>query len=310
VLLLAEGEAGAAREALIGAAEHAELPLVNYLAAARAAADAGDWAACDSLIDRAAGAAPGAALGARLEGVAIREQRGLIGECRATLEALRTDAPRHARVLQALAECYRSLGDWSALAGLVPELERHKAIGEDRARPFARAAALGRMGELGADALLAHWAGVPRRVQTDGEVVRAFANAARRAGVPDAAEEALRRAIEQRWDSELVELYGRLASAAPAPRRKHVDTWLAGHADDAALWLASGRIALSEHDWTKAREHFETSLKRAAGAPVYGELGRLCHALGERDRGAEYLLRCVELGGADLPALPMPQRGA
>jgi uncharacterized protein HemY len=65
--------------------------------------------------------------------------------------------------------------------------------------------------------------------------------------------------------------------------------------------------------WEKAREYLELSLRMARSPQVYGELGRLCLALGESDRGAEYL----RLANPGLPDLPMPdaqttatQRGA
>jgi HemY protein len=311
LLLLAEGEPAAARDALLAAAPHAELPLVNYLASAHATAALGDWPACRTLLERAESAAPGAVLGVRLAGVALFERHGRIGECRQQLEALRAEAQRHPRVLRSLAECYRALRDWQALIDVLGDLERNKSIPDDAVQSLAHDAWTGRMAELDADALIALWASIPKKSQVRPRLALAFSDAAQRVALADAAEEALRRALAESWDADLVDAYGALAGGDARRRRAHLDTWLQARPDDAGLWLASGRVAAASHDFARAREHFETSLKRAPTAAVYGELGRLCLALGERERGAEYLLRYAELGGAALPALPLPgQRGA
>jgi HemY protein len=284
---------------------------VNYLASAHATAALGDWPACRTLLERAESAAPGAVLGVRLAGVALFERHGRIGECRQQLEALRAEAQRHPRVLRSLAECYRALRDWQALIDVLGDLERNKSIPDDAVQSLAHDAWTGRMAELDADALIALWASIPKKSQVRPRLALAFSDAAQRVALADAAEEALRRALAESWDADLVDAYGALAGGDARRRRAHLDTWLQARPDDAGLWLASGRVAAASHDFARAREHFETSLKRAPTAAVYGELGRLCLALGERERGAEYLLRYAELGGAALPALPLPgQRGA
>jgi HemY protein len=72
------------------------------------------------------------------------------------------------------------------------------------------------------------------------------------------------------------------------------------------LLLALGRISLAGRNWTKAREYFEASLKQRRSAEVYGELGRLCLAMGERPRATELLAQALDMGG-QLPALPLPE---
>ena len=78
--------------------------------------------------------------------------------------------------------------------------------------------------------------------------------------------------------------------------------WLKERPNDPRLLLTLGRISLMNEAWSKAREYFETSLRLARSREVYGELGRLCVALGESERGGEYLARAT----VDLPSLPLP----
>ena len=93
---------------------------------------------------------------------------------------------------------------------------------------------------------------------------------------------------------------------APIGRRATAEGWLKTRPNDPTLLLALGRIALANRDWASAREYFEASLKQRRSAEVYGELGRLCLAMGERPRAAELLAQSIDMSG-ELPVLPLPQ---
>jgi HemY protein len=61
---------------------------------------------------------------------------------------------------------------------------------------------------------------------------------------------------------------------------------------------------MMNEEWAKAREYLEASLRLAHSPQVYAELGRLCSAMGDMDRGNEYLL----MSQPALPDLPLPSR--
>ena len=103
-----------------------------------------------------------------------------------------------------------------------------------------------------------------------------------------------------RWDRFTTKAGEALRAAADAAERR-------GHPETTGehLLLALGRIALMSEQWAKAREYLESSLRLAKSAEVYAELGRLCTAMGELERGNEYLLRSLP----ELPDLPLPHGG-
>jgi HemY protein len=313
VLLLAEGDWNAAREALIGAVARAELPLVNYVGAARAAAAIGDWASCDSLLAHAIESTPGATIGVRLEGAVLRAEHGRFEETRPVLEALHREAPRHPLVLRRLIACYRALGDWSALLGLADALKKSKSVTAEEADGILEEAAVGRLRSAPADAVAGAFEALPKTLKERTAVIAAYCVAVDPTGSVDHAESLVRRALSNRWDDALVDLYGRLRNADASRQTAAAEGWLKSHPENATLLLAAGRIALKRHDWPRARQHFEASLERAATPAVCGELSRLCLALGEHDQAAAYLSRALELGPVELPQLPLPespQRGA
>jgi HemY protein len=118
------------------------------------------------------------------------------------------------------------------------------------------------------------------------------------------AETVVHTALEQTWDDALVELYGRIVSNDVARQLIVAESWLKARPNDAGLLLCLGRICLMNQQWAKAREYLEVSLRLLRNPAVYGELGRLCSALGDVNRGSEYLSQAL----GDLPELPLPEK--
>lgn len=128
LLLLAEGRFQEARKLLAAAAGRVDEPLVNYLYAARAAQELGDTRGRDELLRAAHESQPQAHFAVGLTQAELQHAAQQWEQCLATLLQLRRQAPRNARVLGLLADCYRQLGDWQAVTDLAGELERHGAL--------------------------------------------------------------------------------------------------------------------------------------------------------------------------------------
>mgnify|MGYP001820504021 FL=1 len=97
-------------------------------------------------------------------------------------------------------------------------------------------------------------------------------------------------------------LYGLATGADPERQLVVAEGWVKEKPNDPKLLLTLGRICLMNQAWPKAREYFETSLRLQRSPEVYGELGRLCVAMGDSERGGEYLAHAT----VPLPALPLP----
>ena len=119
----------------------------------------------------------------------------------------------------------------------------------------------------------------------------------------DDAESAIRQILDHHWQQDLALWYGEIASSDLARQLVVAQGWLKQRPNDAQVALTVGRLCLRNEKFEQAREAFETSLRLDPNDAVYGELGRLCMALGDERRGAEYLL--LSLG--QLADLPQPQ---
>mgnify|MGYP001823071076 FL=1 len=304
LLLMEEGQWRDAHRLLAAAAPRAAAPLVNYLNAARAAHEMGDEPRRDELLALAHESTPHASFAVGLAQAKLQLDAQRWEQCLATLLELQSESARHPQVLSMLARVHQELQDWEALIDLLPRIKKAKVFADEEYVTLERRAWSERIGAAGAG-LQTVWQDLPKELTRDPQLAAAYAHAARAAGDVDSAEEALRRALDKHWDAQLVALYGEIQSSDPRRQLVVAEGWLKHRASDAALLLTLGRVAMMNEQWAKAREYLEASLRLQRSPEVYGELGRLCSAQGETERGSEYFARSV----AGLPDLPLPKGG-
>ena len=310
LLLMAEGEWAEARKILVASAGDVTSPLINYLNAARAAHELGDTQGRDDLLREAHQSTPGSRFAVGLTQAELQMASKQWEQSLATLLQLRSESPAHRQVLRMLARCFEELHDWQALVELLPALKKQK-VDVDLDALTARAWDE-RLRQAGATPASV-WKAVPKDLRRDEALISAYAQALIEAGEPDEAEVVLRGSLARQWSDALVVLYGRVQTTDCARQLITAEGWLKERPNDAPLLLTLGRICLMNQQWEKAREYLELSLRLKRSSEVYAELGRLCSALGDSERGSEYLRLAIP----SLPELPLPastpaesQRGA
>jgi len=297
LLLSAEGRWSEAHKLLLAGIRDAQMPLVNYLSAARSAQALGDYAERDELLGRASEETPGSKVAVALTRVAFQLEADQYEPALAGLLELQRESPRNAAVLAMLQRCYGELGDWQAVLELAPDLRRQKALPEAELDATHRRAGLARLAQLtGPEAsgqFKAVWNMLPKSLQQDPELIAAAASARSAQGHPQEAEQLLRDALKRAWDDRLVDGYG-VVDADLAGQLNTAEGWLKDRPDNAPLLLALGRLAGRSEQLDKAREYLEASLRSHPEGGVYAELGHLCVRLGDARRGAEYLARALD----------------
>jgi HemY protein len=305
LLLMAEGQWAEARKVLVSSAREVGTPLINFLSAARAAHEMGDSDSRDELLRKAHESTPGSRLAVGLTQAQLQMNGEQWEQCLATLLQLKSNSPRHPQVLGMLCQVYQELEDWQALIELLPELRKRRVPGDADLDELLRRAWCRRFDQRGTDPADV-WRNVPKDLKRQPEVILAYAEALCGQGAAAEAEAALRSALHQTWNEDLVDLYGRVIGSDPGQQLVTAETWVKERPNDAGLLLALGRISLMNGLWDKAREYLEASLRLGRSPEVYGELGRLCVALGDSERGSQYLARAT----VALPELPLPAEAA
>ena len=200
-----------------------------------------------------------------------------------------------------LVACYQHLGDWVALLELLPDAKKAKVYSEEDYQALVLDGWSGRIAAAG-ESVEQVFSQLPKDLKHHPQLVAGFAAALQEQDRGAIALPEIKSALRQGWDASLVSWYGQLQGDKPLEQLLVAEGWLKERPNDAILLLTLGRISLMTQDWSKAREYLEASLRQGRTSEVYGELGRLCTAMGELERGSEYL----QLSLAPLPELPLP----
>lgn len=281
---LAEGNWAGAEKRLLKYAGDSETPLLNYLAAARAAQQQGAHERRDQYLRQAHHAMPAADVAVGLTQAELQIAHRQMEQALATLTHLRTLAPRHGYVLTLLMRLYEALHDWERLRELLPELRKRKVLDGAAAdalevRVYSELLAQHARSRDGA-ALRDTWQRVPRRLTSQPDTVLAYAAQLHRLGEDHEAETLLRTALKKGWDERLVDLYGRL-QADIRRQLATAEAWLREHERDPVLLQALGRLAMRNSLWGKAREYLETGISIAPTVESYQLLGSLAEQVND-----------------------------
>lgn len=310
LLEMAEGDWQAAEKHLIGHAENSETPLLNYLAAARAAQAVGAPERRDSYIRLAHESMPSADVAVSLTQAELQLAHNQLEQALATLKHLRQIAPQHTYVLRLLKRLYEELGDWEHLRELIPELRKRKVEDADalRALEIRVHQALLERASLTDDPrdLVVAWSGVPRSLRGEPLLLADYAGYLIERDQPGEAEPLLRDALKGGFNDTLIGLYGQLQAPSPSRALSFAEGLLEQQPRNPLLLLALGRLALRAQLWGKARGYLEASIGAGGPPEAFRELGHLLEQLGEQ-RAALDVYRHGLAGTAGQAPVALPE---
>ncbi|NMT63242.1 heme biosynthesis HemY N-terminal domain-containing protein [Marinobacter orientalis] len=319
LLALAEGNWPRARKLLTSSAEHADTPLINYLAAAQASFETGDHEAVDELLRKAFESTPGSDMAVGITQAQLQLAGNRLEQALATLLRLRKQAPHHPFVLKLLKNTYVRLEDWRELSRLLPEIRKRNLMEGEELAELERlvwhnllqnaAEECRRQSDdhsVSLEPLTRLWDELPGFLRRDEHTIREYARLLARLGDEAQAETLLRKVLRNHWGDDLINLYGRVKGQKPDEQLLIAEQWLKDRPNNPELLLALGRLSLRNELWGKAREYFETSLRLRRSRETMAELGRLNAHMGERENSVKLLMQGLARDSG-LPDLPMPK---
>lgn len=288
---LSEGAWGEAEQLLTQYAEHSDAPILNYLAAARAAQELGSETRRDSYLNLAQKSKPENTFAVELSQARLQFDHKQPQQALSTLLNLDSATRRHAPVLKLFMKIYSELQQWESLIDLLPDLRKANITNEAQGdtlecnaytQLLARAAT-----EQDATALLKAWQQMPQKIRTYESVASEYARGLINKGMSDQAELTLHDIISKEWNEKLVYLYGLAAGADSAKQLARAEAWLDKHENNALLLLTLGRLCLRTRLWGKARRYLEASVMAAPHIEAYHTLAQLLERLGEQDKALD-----------------------
>lgn len=304
-IALAEGRLARGERLLTRGARLSETPLLNYLAAARAAQMQGDRNRRDSWLRMACDQEPAARDAVLLTQAELQLEDGQYGEALASLNRVRERHPTHAQALKLLGELHYRRKEWAPLAELLPLLRRRGNMPVEMLDEWSVETYGNIMTGVGLDrpALDKVWDDIPRHLRREPRLTLTRAQGLIACGAIEDAEGEIRKTLKDDWSKTLIDLYGELPVADPAAHLKRIEAWLRERPEDAALLLAAGRASVRHQLWGKARSYLETSLAISPAPEAYRALGQLMARVGEAQSASKAYERGLAMSaGGTSPA--------
>lgn len=299
LIALAQADWPRAEKTLSHSAQYSESPLINYLAAARAAQMMGQPSQRDERLRRAHEIAPQADIAVGLTQAELQLASGETEQALASLQRLRELDPRHGYVLKQLAKAYFRLRDWQGLYQVLPALRKANAVTANEFKRLEHAACLGLMqqsaSERDADALSRLWKGFSNELRTDESALLAYARHSVALDQPEQAADMIRDALDDSWSERLAMEYGRIEGADPEQQLTHGEAWLKRHPQSAMLLLSLARICNRAKLWGKARLYFESSIGLQPLPESFRDLAELVEQRGDENTAQECYRKGLKL---------------
>ncbi|WON75196.1 heme biosynthesis HemY N-terminal domain-containing protein [Nitrosospira sp. Is2] len=282
-----------------------EMAAINATIAARSAHELRRYSQRDEFIDKAESSAPDEVTLRLMTHAELLLDEHRPDEALKLLDALRTTGTRqHTAALRLELKARQLSRDWVAVLDLLRQLERRNALDMNLIRQWRRHAHLEGFKSRTQDpqALKEYWQNISPLDKKDSKLAAAAAHAYATLSDCGAAHQIIEQSLDDRWDSELAELYGECVENDAIRQIERAEAWLKSHPNDAALLLALGKLCTHCELWGKAQNYLEASLSvepsytaHLALARLYEKVGRPEPAKDHYDKGLELALRRLEL---------------
>jgi HemY protein len=306
LMALVEGDWNKAEVSLTKGAPHSQAPLVNYLAAARAAQQLGAVERRDGYLMQAYKDDPDAEVAIGLVQAELQIKQQQTEQALATLRHLHDQKPKQDQVKKMLLHTYAELKDWDAMLKLLPKIQRAGILPREQIQARQLEAYGGLLKQVGMDAdkekLSNAWSNIPRKLRTEFHLIEVYTEEKLKLADASDCEPLIHKALKKQWDIALLGLYGLVEGKDTAMQLKFAEGFLPSHAREPVLLLTLGRLSVKNKLWGKARTYLEESIEINPLPEAYRTLASVLDELGEHGAAAVQYQKGLELAMAGVVA--------
>ena len=289
---LSQGQWKKAERLLTRAVKNSDMPLLNYLSAAKAAQKQNAPERRDHYLALAYQSMPEADFSVKLTQAELQFAYGQNEQALATLVHLHRLSPKHPHIMVLLSQLYQQLKSWEDLRKLLAPLRKQAVFPEKELFEIEKQTYTALIQQITknaeADKLQQLWKYIPRELKKDADLLEIYGNKLIQIEQNDEAETILRNALRKEWQPKLVKLYGLVKSSQLEKQLSFAESLSKDHDNHPILLLTLGRLCMYNDLWGKARAYLEASIGNKELAETYKELGLLMEYLNEPKLAAEY----------------------
>lgn len=288
----AQGHWKSAEDSLVRSAKHISTPLINYLAAARAAHEQLAYERRDQYLQQAKKSTKGSDLAVGLSQAQLQIQSEQWQAALETLTQLQKYDAQHRYLLRMLQQTHHALGNWQELIKLIPTLKRKKVLDDEQLKHLEfsvysnilDSAAINENNE----ALTKTWNNIAKNWRSNPDIIHHYCQHLIELGQQQTALPLIEAALKKDYHPGLVRLYGTIESSDNNKQINTAQAWLKKYPNKPELLHCLGKLAMREKLLGKAREYLEESLKVTPTPNVYHDLGAVFEALGDQQQAMNY----------------------
>ena len=297
LLSLTQGQWRRAERLLSLNAEDSDTPLINYLAAAHAAAEQNNFNAAEQWLNAAQKSTQGAELATGIMQAELLNLRGQYEQALAILLKLRPHHPKHSHLLKTLVQTVTALEDWRTLQELLPQVRKHANIEEktlDELEHKVQIQLLERERNQHNPSKLKHaFHAFPRSARANVLLNKRYIELLLSLGEERLAAEELRQILKYCWHEDLLRMYGQVQGKDPQSQLLFAEKQITERTNDPVLLLVLGQLAARIGQMQKAEDYWMTGLTLRNLPELHQELAKLRLAEGDEHRACEHFQQAL-----------------
>lgn len=280
-----EGHWSKSEKLLTDNVSYSETPLLNYLAASRAAHMQEAYDRRDDYLKTASQQGEGAQIAVAASQADMQFSSNQFEQARATLIHLLDLSPKHPYGLKLLAKIYYQQEDWNNLFNLLPDLDKLALIKENDNKKYQETTLRGIFSSLSHKKdirnLQGLWKKLPESAQQNPEILLLYCEALSNAEEEEQSNKLLITELNKMPNEKLFERYGLIEHSNLGKSIKDAEKWLLANDKSPMLLLALARLNRKYQLWGKSKSYYNASLNFSPSAPVYLEFANFLEELGE-----------------------------
>lgn len=298
LIALIDGDWKTAEQQLIHDVSYSNMPILNYLGAARVAQEKKEYELRDGYFKQAHEHAKRTKINSAITIAQADMQLHAkqLEQARAGLITLLEDYPKHNYAKQLLTKVYYRQEDWKSLNKLLQSIRQQNILNEEELTTYELAALKGIFhmyaNEKSLATLQQEWQKLASSTQEKTSIVYLYSQALIMAGESKTANKLLTKTLNKKWNDQLITLYGISKHNNYEKAIKQAETWLTEHDNNPELLLSIARLYKQHSPWEKAREFYEKSLNLAPNLKAYLEFAESLQENGENDNAE----KCYQQG--------------
>lgn len=285
-------------------ASNSLMPSVNYIYAAKAAAEIDDYDRAYQSLALLKKSDPNAStLVEKIRSeLLLREER--FQEAIQISMDLLTKLPKDTGNIKILVDCYYITEDWTALQRLLPHIKKNRALVDSSFESLELETYENLLKSFRVESNLKVkdnrekaddvWETMPKHIQNNPAIIASYFDLLKQIDDTGKLSSLMIKSIEKSWNDELVRRLGSLNSSSPEKILSVVEKWLIKKPENIALLTCLGDICVGAKLLGKGHDYYSAAINIEPSPSLFFKLGNVLSAIGDKTKSTDMFKEGLE----------------